>query len=75
MTGSVSAALEPVEAVEYEVECALELAVVIAGAEGTVVGDRESHLRDVRERGGESSAVCNPFREPSKGSGDGPRLG
>src|SRR5690349_13511322 len=48
-----SAALEPVEAVEDEVERELELEVVVAFAEGTVVGDGEGHLRDVGEGGAE----------------------
>jgi hypothetical protein len=50
-SGARSAALEPVEAVEDEVERELELDVVIAAPKGASVGDREGHLRDVRKRG------------------------
>ena len=42
-----SAALEPGEAVEDEIECELELGVVVAPAEGAAVGDREGHLHGV----------------------------
>src|SRR3984957_6450397 len=48
-----SAALEPGEAVEDEVECELELGVVVAPAEGAAVGDRQGHLHDVRMAGAE----------------------
>ena len=44
---AVSAALEPVEAVEDEVERVRELGGVIAWSQGAVVGDREGHLHDV----------------------------
>jgi hypothetical protein len=39
--------VEPVEAVEEEVERERELGVVITGSEGATVGDREGHLDDV----------------------------
>src|SRR5256885_8550904 len=48
-----SAAVEPGEAVEDEVECELELGVVVAPAEGAAVGDREGHLHDVGMAGAE----------------------
>ena len=41
------------QAVEDEVECELELAIVIARPEGTPVSDSERHLRRVREGGRE----------------------
>src|ERR1700692_1200146 len=50
---SRSAALEPGEAVEDEVECELKLGVVVAPAEGAAVGDREGHLHDVGMAGAE----------------------
>ena len=43
----VSAALEPVKAVEDEVEPVRERGGVIAWSQGTVVGDRKGHLHDV----------------------------
>jgi hypothetical protein len=45
--------VEPGEAVEDEVECELELGVVVAPAEGAAVGDREGHLHDVGMAGAE----------------------
>jgi hypothetical protein len=46
-----SAALEPVEAVEDEVECERELGVLIAWSEGTTVGDREAAARVLAPNG------------------------
>ena len=48
-----SAVLHPGEAVEDEIECELELGVVIAAAEGAAVGDGEGHLYDVGVAGAE----------------------
>jgi hypothetical protein len=50
---SRSAALEPDEAVEDEIECEFELGVVIAPAESAAVGDREGRLHDVGMAGAE----------------------
>ena len=49
----VSAVLEPVEAVEDEVDRERELGGAIACSEGAVVGDREGHLHDVGVGGAE----------------------
>jgi hypothetical protein len=48
-----SAAVEPGEAAEDEVECELELGVVVAPAEDAAVRDREGHLHDVGMAGAE----------------------
>src|SRR5215469_6240858 len=48
-----SAAVEPVEAVEDEVERERELGAVIAWSEGASVGDREGHLHGIRMGGTE----------------------
>src|SRR6516162_3905250 len=45
--GAASAALEPGEAVEDEVERVRELGGAIACSQGAAVGDRQGHLHDV----------------------------
>src|ERR1700684_2135989 len=48
-----SAALEPGESVEDEIECEFEFGIVVAPAEGAAVGDREGHLHGVGMAGAE----------------------